>query len=533
MNAGIKKFSSLTLILAFLVSSSFTNVLALEEQVQINLTVVSNDTNAPTTPTDLSATAVSTSQINLSWTASTDDTAVTAYRVFRDSVFVATSTATTYSDTGLSPSTTYTYTVSAVDASFNESAQSASAQATTLSVSTGGGGGTTSGSSLRITNVLISALQNDAVITWQTTRYAISNIFWGETQQYELGQSAGAFYLTSHQIVIPNLQSGTQYFFRITARDSDGREVQFEGSFVSTGIAEGIENPRNFRAIAGDSEIFLSWNNPISSDFEEVRILRSERFFPFDPYDGEVIYEGRGQSFVDTQVEVGKRYYYAIFAKNSDGQYSSGAVDDARIVPAGEIVEPPKDIFDELPKAPFVHPVIQALSILDFDFIQEGKKQSVFQEKTIVIDGTKNLTVSLDYDKVPEVLKAILITLTDPEDSQKVFTFILRVSEDKTRYIATIGPLGKSGNYGVSISIVDFKNQGLKKIEGDLLATTGSLPFDQREGFVYWLLQEMRRNFLWIILLVIVYILWRQWRRREMEKRKALRKMKGDREKTE
>jgi len=531
MNIGLKKIISAVLVLAFLVSSSFTKAIALEEQFEINLTVVSTDTNAPTVPTNLSATAVSTSQINLSWTASTDDTAVTAYRVFRDSVFIATSTVASYSDTGLSPSTTYSYTVSALDASYNESAQSASAQATTLSPSSSGGGGTVSGSNLRIINVLVSALLDQAVLTWQTTRYSISNVSWGTTQQYELGQSVGAFFLDSHQVVIPNLESGTQYFFRITATDSDGRQAQFEDSFISTGIEEGIENPRNFEATARDSDIFLSWDNPDGLDFEEVRIVRSERFFPTDPFDGQVIYEGDEESFVDRDVEIGRTYYYAIFAKNSSGQYSSGSVDQARILAPGEVETPPKDIFDELPKAPTVHPVIQALTILDFDFIQEGRKQGFFQGNTVVIDGTKNLTVSLDYNKVPEVLKTIMITLVDPTDSEKVFTFLLRVDEEKTKYFATIGPLGKSGNYGVSISIVDFKNQGLKKIKGDLLATTGSLPFDEKDGFLIWVLEEIRRNFPWVIVLIVAYISWRQWRKRQIEKRKALRKMKENREK--
>src|SRR3989344_1829192 len=47
-------------------------------------TSTSPDTTAPTTPTNLSATAVSSSQINLSWTASTDNVGVTGYNVYRN-----------------------------------------------------------------------------------------------------------------------------------------------------------------------------------------------------------------------------------------------------------------------------------------------------------------------------------------------------------------------------------------------------------------------------------------------------------------
>ena len=45
------------------------------------------------------------------------------YKVFRDGSQVATSTTTTYQDTGLTPATSYTYAVSAYDAAGNESAQ--------------------------------------------------------------------------------------------------------------------------------------------------------------------------------------------------------------------------------------------------------------------------------------------------------------------------------------------------------------------------------------------------------------------------
>ncbi|WP_200957456.1 discoidin domain-containing protein [Paenibacillus sp. Root444D2] len=94
------------------------------------------DTQAPTAPTSLTATAASNSQIDLSWTASTDNVAVTEYNVYRDGTLVGSSTTTSYSDTGLNVSTVYSYTVKAVDAAANLSAASNTASATTLA---GGG----------------------------------------------------------------------------------------------------------------------------------------------------------------------------------------------------------------------------------------------------------------------------------------------------------------------------------------------------------------------------------------------------------
>ncbi len=93
---------------------------------------VCSDTQSPSIPTNLSATAVSSSQINLSWIASTDNVGVTGYRIYRIGTQIGTSVSNSYSNIGLIANTTYSYTVSAYDAAGNVSAQSSSASATTL-----------------------------------------------------------------------------------------------------------------------------------------------------------------------------------------------------------------------------------------------------------------------------------------------------------------------------------------------------------------------------------------------------------------
>lgn len=94
------------------------------------------DTNAPSIPTNLSATAVSSSQINLSWTASTDNIGVTGYTIFKNGAQLTTTTGTSYSNTGLTAATAYSYTISAYDAANNNSGQTASASATTQNQTT-------------------------------------------------------------------------------------------------------------------------------------------------------------------------------------------------------------------------------------------------------------------------------------------------------------------------------------------------------------------------------------------------------------
>ncbi|MBN1209204.1 MAG: lamin tail domain-containing protein [Myxococcaceae bacterium] len=117
------------------------------------------DTQPPTAPSALVASAASSSEIDLSWSAATDDTGVTGYNVYRStngsSFSVAGTSATTgFADLGLSGSTTYWYRVTATDAAGNESLESNTASATTsippatqLTVTSPNGGESWSGGS--------------------------------------------------------------------------------------------------------------------------------------------------------------------------------------------------------------------------------------------------------------------------------------------------------------------------------------------------------------------------------------------------
>ena len=86
----------------------------------------------PPVPTGLTATAISSSQINLSWTASTDNVGVRGYTIYRGGAQIGITEDNSYSDAGLTPSTTYLYTVSAYDFAGNRSVQSPPVSGTTM-----------------------------------------------------------------------------------------------------------------------------------------------------------------------------------------------------------------------------------------------------------------------------------------------------------------------------------------------------------------------------------------------------------------
>ncbi len=98
------------------------------------------DTTAPSTPTNLAVTGVTSSSASLSWSQSSDNVGVAGYRIYRNGSQVGTTANRTFTDTGLSASTRYTYTVAAYDAAGNVSSQSSGVSATTSGGGSSGGG---------------------------------------------------------------------------------------------------------------------------------------------------------------------------------------------------------------------------------------------------------------------------------------------------------------------------------------------------------------------------------------------------------
>jgi chitodextrinase len=172
------------------------------------------DTTAPSTPAGLTATAVSASQINLSWGAATDNVGVTGYNVYRGGALIATlGTITTFQNTGLSASTTYSYAVRALDAAGNLSAPSASASATTQGVATD----TTAPSTpAGLTATAVSASQINLSWGAATDNVGVTgyNVYRGGTLIANLGA------VTAFQN--NGLSGATTYTYTVQARDAAG-----------------------------------------------------------------------------------------------------------------------------------------------------------------------------------------------------------------------------------------------------------------------------------------------------------------------
>jgi hypothetical protein len=103
--------------------------------ISVNAGSGSTDTVAPTAPT-LSASGITSTSTNLSWSGATDAVGVTGYDVYQGSSLIGNTASTSYTVTSLSPSTTYSFSVRAKDAAGNISTSSNSVSVTTLAGST-------------------------------------------------------------------------------------------------------------------------------------------------------------------------------------------------------------------------------------------------------------------------------------------------------------------------------------------------------------------------------------------------------------
>ena len=92
------------------------------------------DIKAPTIPINLVASTITTTSLQLNWTASTDNIGVTSYEVYKNDVLLTTVTTTSAFVTELAPSTLYSFYVKAKDLVGNTSTQSSATNATTVSI---------------------------------------------------------------------------------------------------------------------------------------------------------------------------------------------------------------------------------------------------------------------------------------------------------------------------------------------------------------------------------------------------------------
>ena len=318
---------------------------------------------APGAPTNLMAEADGGTTIELSWTAPVDNggSAITGYRIevsddgstdWTDLEADTGNADTSYTHTGLSPGDTRHYRVSAINAT-GRSEASDSEDATTEDPPT------LSSATVNTVSTIIALrfsenLDRSAGGTPPVSAFSVSvdgvSITVGDASI--LGTSPKQVWLTSLGRTIYQGQAVTVTYTDPTTgddaaaiQDSDGDDTP---SFTTgeDGVPAVVNNstqtppvatPTNFRAMAGDAQVTLSWDEPAS---DSGVTHHDYRFRTDGDYEGwiEIDDSGPGETnasgFTVTALENGTEYTFELRAGGDDGD--SLAADEVRVTPTGE-----------------------------------------------------------------------------------------------------------------------------------------------------------------------------------------------------
>lgn len=275
---------------------------------EVSATTSSSVPAAPTSPT---ATAQSSSSIQITWTdASNNETGFEVERSLTSGsgfalVTTTAANATSFTNTGLTASTTYYYRIRAVNAS-GQSAYTSQVTATTLvappAAPTGLTASATSTSSITLNWTDASSNETGFDVERSTTS--------GSGFSVVTTTAANA---TSY--VDPSLSSGITYYYRVRAKNAGGNSAYTTEASATTLLTPPIA-PSNLLAVAGTSSIAVTWSDNSSNEANFV-LERSETsgsgFSVLSTLGANVV------TYTDASAVAGVIYFYRIKATNSGG----------------------------------------------------------------------------------------------------------------------------------------------------------------------------------------------------------------------
>ncbi len=254
---------------------------------------------APPVPVGLMVTAISQSQINLTWTASA---AATGYKIYKGNVYIKAVTTTAASDTGLTPDTSYCYAVTAYDASGNESARTTQLCATTNiaapPVPTG----------LTVTAVSDSRIS----LTWTgavgATGYRV----------YKAGEKLTD--VTTTSAADNGLMASTLYCYSVSSFDALNNESVAGSQVCAATLNPPPADPANLTTfIESSSKVILNWSASVGA--AEYYIYRN----------GVKIAASSGTTYTDTGATANAQNIYKVASVDASGSESSGALNQVTI----------------------------------------------------------------------------------------------------------------------------------------------------------------------------------------------------------
>lgn len=271
------------------------------------------DSIAPSTPGTPTPTVVSDTQINLAWSASTDNKGGTGgiqgYRVFRNGVFVGTSKTTTYEDKNLTASTEYAYSLQAFDGAGNLSSKTdESAKVTTQAPPPD-----TAAPSVPSGVAAVETGATKIKVTWtaSTDNKGVAKYIIRRDGAIIDSATTGTSFEDATAV------AATNYTYTVAAKDAAGNTSA--QSSATAAAATGVPGAPGTPTVTGVSGggVYVSWaaatDNTNGSGIATYDLWRN----------GQKITNTTGTSHIETGLNADTNYTYAVTANDKSGQTSA------------------------------------------------------------------------------------------------------------------------------------------------------------------------------------------------------------------
>ncbi|ASR46194.1 hypothetical protein B4V02_05565 [Paenibacillus kribbensis] len=369
---------------------------------------------SPATPTNLTGTATTTS-IKLSWNAADN---AENYELKRDGQLVYSGNELTYTDTGLTSSTSYTYTLVAKNGTRESSPASVQVKTADPAPTTPS---TTPSPSIPVRplptapiNFVGTSNERSILLIWAPVVQAMS---------YELKRDGVIIYSgvdTSFNDI--GLERSTTYVYSLVAKNNAGESAPQVIQIATK--SHNLESPKFVRKLVKSTNVTLTWKKVVNADTYEL--LR----------DGKSIYKGKLTWFTDKRLTPSKTYTYTLVAKNNAGESVPQVI---QIATKSHNLESPKFVRKLVKSTSTTLTWKKVVNADTYELLRDGKsiykgKLTWFTDKRLT--PSKTYTYTLVAWSRNDSSQSSVILVTNPNSPDKIKTKDITASKIKVVWTA-------------------------------------------------------------------------------------------------
>ena len=442
-------FDDINVVWSVFQCDTFTSIL--------HLTGSAYEADFPISPSNLVATAISTSQIDLEWqdNSTNENNFIVQYRFgtegFFDAVDTLDANVTTYSHTNLPANTTYYYRVVSIN-EIGPSNPSNLVSATTLR----------EGPEI-VENFTATPADSSITLNWNARPISENVDYYAlyRSEEYNFSPDSLSEALTTTPdttFVDENLTLGKMYYYRVSAVDFDGNEGSYTEIVNSKTIFTDEDAPGNIIDLTTESHdgyITLNWTNPADADFAGVRICMSDVTYPATPTDGTYLGSQMGtpenESVFYAEVDTnGVNYYFTLFAFDGVPNYSSG--------------ENTSNMALDL----------DAPSLASNVSVQAGNGENYLYWTTPSNDDFAGTIVRCATDTFPEYTTGDLLVDDDSTENETAVEFVHQSLSNGTTYYYSVFTYDDNSNYSDAVEISAMPDDMISSPPTNLTANAGT-----------------------------------------------------------